>query len=145
MMQLSHKIQLLMKSHCLSESQLSLKSNIGLSSLQQLLHGNKENLTLRQRVSLAKVFNVEASDLEPLPSPEVEHHADWVLTKEIVREWPDAFLNEFLKNMRTAAIAAHRSLKNLVVEQRHIARHSGMVLDTSTTPNFRMMEKAKVR
>lgn len=144
-MNLSHKITLLMKSHKLSETQLSLKANIGLGSLQDLLYGKKETLTLRQKIALAKAFNLEVTDLEPLPTPEIECHEDWVLTKEIVREWPEVFLSEFLKSTRNAAVVAHRNLKNLVKDQRHIADRAQVTIEPSDYANLIQMEKARIR
>lgn len=134
-----------MKSHKLSETQLSLKANIGLNSLQDLLHGKKESLTLRQKIALAKVFNLEVTDLEALPTPEIDHNEDWVLTKEIIREWPEVFLSEFLKNMRNGAVIAHRNLKNLAKEQRDIAKRAEVTIEPSEFSNLVQIEQAKRR
>lgn len=144
-MKLSHKINLLMKSHKLSETQLSLKANIGLNSLQDLLYGKKESLTLRQKIALAKVFNLEVTDLEALPTPEIDHNEDWVLTKEIIREWPEVFLSEFLKSTRNGAVLAHRNLKNLVRDQQQLAKRAQVTIEPADFANLAQMERAKVR
>lgn len=138
-MTLSANLRLLMKSHRLTVHQLAMKANLTATAIEAILSGESEGTT-RQRVSLARTFNLELEEMDPAtPAPTIDAHPDFIAIRNQLAQWPNVARDRFLAGMLTAAKKADHGLISVAKDYQMRAERSGSAIESGEQNSIRQL------